>query len=145
MKREKNLVSGAHIKVQRAGYTHHGIYIGKNQVIHYIGDFQDKKPSIRQDSLQSFQGNSSKIIRVTHSNAFPSRIVVKNAKSRLGETEYNLLYNNCESFATWCVTGKSKSEQVENVRRVVDIVVMPPPITAPSPIEIVFKWLTSDK
>ena len=28
---------GSHLKVARLGYTHHGIYIGDNKVIHYAG------------------------------------------------------------------------------------------------------------
>lgn len=38
--------------------------------------------------------------------------VIKRAESRLGERAYKLLLNNCEHFATWCVTGKAKSKQV---------------------------------
>jgi hypothetical protein len=34
--------------------------------------------------------------------------------SRLGEQNYNLLFNNCEHFAHWCKTGRHRSEQVEN-------------------------------
>ena len=34
--------------------------------------------------------------------------------SRIGEQRYNLLYNNCEHFATWCKTGRHRSEQVDS-------------------------------
>ena len=34
--------------------------------------------------------------------------------SRLGEQSYNLLFNNCEHFATWCKTGLHRSAQMEN-------------------------------
>lgn len=37
---------------------------------------------------------------------------VQRARSRLGETEYNLALNNCEHFAIWCKTGVSESTQV---------------------------------
>jgi hypothetical protein len=33
---------------------------------------------------------------------------------RLGEQNYNLLFNNCEHFAHWCKTGRHRSSQVEN-------------------------------
>lgn len=39
--------------------------------------------------------------------------VVKRARSRIGEKEYNLLSKNCEHFATWCKTGIAFSRQVE--------------------------------
>ena len=35
--------------------------------------------------------------------------------SRLGEQNYNLLFNNCEHFATWCKTGRHSSGQVDSV------------------------------
>ena len=37
---------------------------------------------------------------------------VARARSRLGETNYNLFTNNCEHFAIWCKTGVSESLQV---------------------------------
>ena len=40
---------------------------------------------------------------------------VRRAKSKLGETEYNLLFNNCEHYAIWCKTGLHESHQVESL------------------------------
>ena len=40
---------------------------------------------------------------------------VKRAKTRLGEAEYNLMFNNCEHFAIWCKTGVSESHQVNRI------------------------------
>ena len=42
---------------------------------------------------------------------------VQRAKSRLGETSYNLLTNNCEHFVIWCKTGVSESLQVTGMFR----------------------------
>ena len=39
---------------------------------------------------------------------------IKRAESRLGECDYNLLFDNCEHFALWCKTGLSRSTQIEN-------------------------------
>jgi hypothetical protein len=39
-------------------------------------------------------------------------VVINRAMSRLGEQKYNLLFNNCEHFATWCKTGVSDSKQI---------------------------------
>lgn len=38
---------------------------------------------------------------------------VERAQSRLGESQYNLMTNNCEHFAIWCKTGVSESSQVD--------------------------------
>lgn len=42
---------------------------------------------------------------------------VARARSRLGETSYNLLTNNCEHFAIWCKTGVSESMQISGMFR----------------------------
>ena len=50
---------------------------------------------------------------------FSAAETVKRARSRIGEHGYNLLLNNCEHFAVWCKTGVEKSEQVEEIIRLV--------------------------
>lgn len=40
---------------------------------------------------------------------------IKRAKSKLGEHEYSLFFNNCEHYAIWCKTGLSKSHQIEGL------------------------------
>jgi len=40
---------------------------------------------------------------------------VQRARSKLGETQYNLVLHNCEHFAIWCKTGVSESSQVNRV------------------------------
>lgn len=40
---------------------------------------------------------------------------VQRARSRLGETNYRILTNNCEHFAIWCKTGVSESMQVTSM------------------------------
>jgi tRNA(Ile)-lysidine synthase TilS/MesJ len=90
-------------------YEHHGIDFGDDTVIHY------RKPSeiIERTSIETFSRGQK--IHIRH---YPIRYiadtVLNRAQSRLGEKQYNLLFNNCEHFATWCVTGVSKSQQVEN-------------------------------
>lgn len=40
---------------------------------------------------------------------------VARARSRLGETSYSILTNNCEHFAFWCKTGVSESMQISGM------------------------------
>jgi len=40
---------------------------------------------------------------------------VARARSRIGESSYSLLKNNCEHFAIWCKTGVSESLQVSGM------------------------------
>jgi len=90
-------------------YEHHGIDCGDGTVIHY------RKPSeiIERTSIDTFS-KGQKIYQRQYPIRYIPDTVLNRAESRLGEKQYNLLFNNCEHFATWCVTGVSKSQQVEN-------------------------------
>lgn len=92
-------------------YQHHGIDIGDGSVIHY------RKPSeiIEQTSWDTFsRGNPVYVREYPQGFTFIPEVVVKRAFSRLGENKYNLMFNNCEHFATWCKTGVSESQQVKD-------------------------------
>ncbi|MGL5940450.1 MAG: lecithin retinol acyltransferase family protein [Waterburya sp.] len=92
-------------------YKHYGIDCGDGTVIHY------RKPSetIERTSLATFsQGNPIYMAEYSDGFGYIADVVVERAKSRLGEQEYNLLFNNCEHFTNWCKTGISESQQVRN-------------------------------
>ena len=40
--------------------------------------------------------------------------IVSRAKSQIGKKEYEVRSKNCEHFASWCVEGKARSNQVIN-------------------------------
>ena len=40
--------------------------------------------------------------------------ILKRANSKIGANEYNLFWNNCESFINWIVIGKAVSNQGRN-------------------------------
>lgn len=96
-------------------YQHHGIDCGDGTVIHY------RKPSetIERTSLETFsQGNP--IYVKSYPLGYTPDVVVERALSRMGEKKYNLLFNNCEHFATWCKTGVNESQQIRNFIPVMD-------------------------
>ncbi|MBL0225254.1 MAG: lecithin retinol acyltransferase family protein [Geobacteraceae bacterium] len=114
---------GAHIITPRAGYTHHGIYIGDNLVIHYSGlAVELSAGSIEIISLESFQSGREVKVRKYKNPKYGGKIAVDRAKSRLGEDKYDLHGNNCEHFCTWVITGGSSSQQVELAEDFMDIV-----------------------
>ena len=92
-------------------YKHYGIDCGDGTVIHY------RKPSetIERTSLETF-ANGGSIYAAEYSDGFGyiPDVVVERAKSRLGERDYNLLFNNCEHFTNWCKTGISDSKQIRD-------------------------------
>src|SRR5919202_4256550 len=100
---------GDHIYIQCVGYTHHGIYCGDGIAIHYTGE--KLKGIISQTSVEDF-ASGKKISVQNYGSCDSPDIVIARAESKLGESEYSLFDNNCEHFATWCKTGRKRSEQV---------------------------------
>lgn len=97
---------GDHLISPRTGYSHHGLYLGRNKVIHYTGFSNGRhKGVIAITSLEEFcQGEGFTI------QAYPFRLYdheesAERALSRLGEDWYDILLNNAEHFVTWCILG----------------------------------------
>lgn len=115
----QNLHPGSHLSVSRGVYDHHGIYIGNNQVIHYSGFAEAfNKGCIEQTTLEKFLGGRDQFTVVNYPSnkvLYTNQQIVERAYRCLGEDHYNLVFNNCEHFACWCVTGEKRSEQVRNV------------------------------
>jgi Lecithin retinol acyltransferase len=112
--REREPPLGAHLKTSRRGYTHHGVYVGNDCVVHYSGlsGFWQCGP-VEEVSLSRFAvGRSVQIVDHDRS-AFSPQEIVRRARSRIGENAYRLLTNNCEHFCNWCLSGISYSAQVE--------------------------------
>jgi hypothetical protein len=105
LKAQHDLDLADHLCVQMPGFTHHGLYIGNHKVIHY------SKGQIRMDSLEEFQ-KFSKIIVLDSPITRSRKSVISRAKIRLGEKEYNVVFNNCEHFVTWCRSGGEYSDTI---------------------------------
>ena len=116
-----NLYIGAHLITPRTGYTHHGIYYGDNQVIHYSGfnEMFDNNGVVEIIALEKFKKPKDKdygyVIKEHTNRVYFGEECVKRAKLKLGEREYCLITNNCEHFVYWCITGKEKSEQINDI------------------------------
>ncbi|MGX6566868.1 lecithin retinol acyltransferase family protein [Cupriavidus necator] len=105
---------GAHLTTDRHGYVHHGIYAGSGEVVHYVGfkGFLRCGP-VEKTTLAGFaDGHGLRVEPATQARYVEGEIV-RRATARLGEDDYRLLTNNCEHFCTWCLSGESRSEQVE--------------------------------
>lgn len=104
---------GAHLVSEREGYSHHGIYAGNGQVIHY-GGFRHSvgRRPVESVSLQGFAAGRRIGVRSEPDAVYRGMLVVARAQSRLGEDRYRILTNNCEHFCSWCLRGRARSEQV---------------------------------
>lgn len=94
------------------GITHHGIYCGNGTVIHFDGHAK----KICRHSLERFSDPSpvSAILVLQQCPPDSADAVVKRAESFLGKSGYSLVAENCEHFASYCITGKWESKQIND-------------------------------
>lgn len=105
------MTRGDHVYVRRRPhYSHHGVDCGDGTVIHYVGERGEVR-YIDRTSWETFAAGDEVLVRI-YKRRLPVDQIVRNAESRIGERDYNLVTNNCEHFATWAVTGSAGSSQV---------------------------------
>jgi Lecithin retinol acyltransferase len=107
---------GAHLGTPRLGYLHHGIYVGSGYIVHYAGYVRGlfRRP-VEEVELARFRDGRSLWLATNSKSPFDRSEVVQRARSRIGESRYRLLTNNCEHFCEWCLNGKPRSYQVETL------------------------------
>lgn len=98
-KEDTNLLQADHLYVQRSTYTHHGLYLGGGEVIHYL-----RGEGITTDSIETF-ANGAQVFVKKSLMKYNREIVIGRAFTRLGENQYNLASNNCEHYVCWCRNG----------------------------------------
>lgn len=140
------LTAGDMIGVSRGAYEHYAIYVGDNRVIHYAADGSDSNGeiSIHEAPFEEFIKNSTSYFVISFEGKYPVKIhsstrfissgyydyanikfekkysnqeTINRAYSRIGESKYSLIRNNCEHFALWCKTGNAESLQVRRVAK----------------------------
>jgi hypothetical protein len=105
---------GAHLTTPRSGYTHHGIYVGHGRVVHYAGFSSSWRAGpVEEVSVIEFAFGQPVSIVVHPEARYSAQQIVQRARARLGECGFRLLSNNCEHFCNWCISGISRSAQVE--------------------------------
>ena len=117
--------AGLHLAVNRRSkpLDHHGIYLGDGSVVHFSGEgLAQREARVWRTSLSDFLGRDG--IRRTRC-LLPAKqsgeriatldlsVICLRALSRLGETGYQLLANNCEHFSAWAQIGASVSFQTQ--------------------------------
>lgn len=101
-----------HLQVPRRHglFNHHGIDLGDGSVAHYL----EGREILRSPLAAFSQGEPVSVVPYAEGTCSPVGVTLRRAMGRLGEQNYNLLFNNCEHFAHWCKTGRHRSSQVEN-------------------------------
>lgn len=95
-------------------YEHFGIYIGDGKVIEFSstdGTIPSAKITLNPMS-KSFSNYF--IYKLDPKDVkFTPEEIVKRANQELGKGGYDLIGNNCEHFAVWCLTDVHKSFQID--------------------------------
>ena len=106
----------AHLITVRRGYTHHGLHVGQGRIVHYAGLAGGLRGgTVEEVSLDQFARGHAVGVRIDSPPRFETEDVIRRARSRLGENRYHVLRNNCEHFCEWCLSGVSRSPQVESM------------------------------
>ena len=105
------MAAADHLRVPRQHglFLHHGIDLGDGSVAHYL----EGREILRSPLAEFSRGQDVSV--VNHDQASSAGVTLRRAMSRIGEQNYNLLFNNCEHFANWCKTGRHHSAQVNSV------------------------------
>ena len=104
------MAAADHLEVPRQHglFNHHGIDLGDGTVA------LPRRPRNPEKSMEDFsQGQPVSVVE--HADASTPGVTLRRAMGRIGEQNYNLLFNNCEHFAIWCKTGRHRSSQVDSV------------------------------
>ena len=119
-----DITEGDHVKFSRGMFSHHAIIVNIDRdnnlytIIHFGGDeSSNTPPEIKKETCRFIAGN---MIRIRYRyGRLSGRITVERANAILEMQEttnraivYNILINNSEHVATWCVTGEARSTQV---------------------------------
>ena len=115
---------GAHIRVQVQSIYHHGIYIGNDEVIQFGLPIDVLRPKeevkVLKSSVEEFLQGGFLEVRIFDRKERKikndDQKIVEIAISKLGEEGYDIVHNNCEHFANFCVFNKKESQQVDNIR-----------------------------
>ncbi len=122
---QKKPVFGDHIRVSRGLYAHHGIYASDDCIIHFASNEigQETNPecaTVCITNLANFQKNGVIEVReFSEEEAKAKRSpqdTINFAFTQLGEKGYDLINNNCEHFANYCLFGCKSSSQVDGLK-----------------------------
>lgn len=136
------------VEFHRGLYKHWGVVIGDGKIIHLSGEDDDGLSATANHHFGSVSGSLFTISGVNfekakvkcddfwdvarksradinnskdqYIRADAPHVIVKRALSKMGNIGYNMLWSNCEHFASWCRYGMAWSEQVDKFMRIFD-------------------------
>ena len=115
---------GDQISVERGFYSHHGIYIGNDEVIHFASptgsEISPETAVVHKTTLENFLKGGELLVRV-YTDEEKKKLrskdeIIDYAIAHIGEKGYNIISNNCEHFSNRCAFGSSQSDQIDGLK-----------------------------
>lgn len=115
---------GDMIRTKVRFYHHYGIYVSDDRVIQFgmpdnTGTPNEQIHVMTTDIYTFLNGGTLEVAepdREERKKMRAARQVVELAESRIGETGYDILHNNCEHFVNECVFGEHRCGFLEAAR-----------------------------
>ena len=122
---EKTPRYGDMIRTRVRFYHHYGIYVSDDRVIQFgmpdnTGIPNEQIRVMVTDIYTFLNGGSLEVAepdREERKAMRPAQQTVALAESRLGETGYDILHNNCEHFVNECAFGEHRCSFLQDVRQ----------------------------
>ena len=116
---------------KRLMYTHYGVYIGNNNIIHKDRKFRNGSnarisnindvngiPYIKPDPIYI------KSLKLEAYDTYTRHTVVERAYSMLDDKYYNMFTDNCEHFVTLIKYNKKASTQATKLKKIIWLIVV---------------------
>lgn len=112
------------IYVHRGLYKHYGVYVGGGQAVHFAAkdgsETNADSAIVHKCEMSAFLKGGMLLVDTLVKHKYSFEETAQRALSCVGErghfdNGYNLVFNNCEHFASWCASGEDRSKQVESV------------------------------
>lgn len=124
------------IEISRSVFAHWAVYVGDGYVVHLLGSdlpllgscssspcsspCEDRNGEVKRERLRDVVGGDTYRVNNYLDYKFPPRpvqAIIQLAEERVGPCYYNVLWANCEHFATDLRYGKRYSKQSNQVLR----------------------------
>ena len=118
---------GDMVRVRTGSVFHYGIFVSEDEIIAFglppVPEYRDRPDRLTVLATDADTFSCGSIIEKAvfsfsekRKKRAPAKIV-EIARSRIGETGYNIIHNNCEHFANECVFGVARCSVEEEARR----------------------------
>ena len=115
------------VRIRLGGLYHYGIFVSEDEVIQFgLPPTAENRASEGEVKVLSTDIDvfacgciveTAVLDKSEQKRRLPPEETVRLARSRLGESGYNIIHNNCEHFVNACVFGEARCSQADEVRQ----------------------------